>query len=120
MPKKKAKNEVYQTVKINVGRFDYNVQIVNDEHSELEDNRGLINYETLNIYINNDSLDERKVHTFYHELSHAICENTGFNDIIMDKLGIDDYECFIDHMGKTLYSVIHNNDLENIEKIVKS
>ena len=54
-----------------------------------------------------------------HELAHGICEETSFNSMLMDKLGENGYEIFIDSLGKTIYNMIHMNDMNLIEDYIK-
>lgn len=103
--------------KITIGANEYSVTPTTLSNDNLgKDNRGRIWYERLEIYIDKDLPKTLKIQTVYHELAHAICEETSFNDMLMEKLGDNGYEIFIDSLGKTVMNLIHNNDLNQFEK----
>lgn len=105
---------------VNLGNVNYDVVLTSKTDSNLgEDNRGRIWYEKLSMYIDKELPNELKIQTFYHELAHGICEETSFNGLLMDKLGDNGYEIFIDCLGKSIYNLIHNNDMNKLEEIFK-
>lgn len=103
---------------VNVGPVNYEVIKTDRLDEDLGDDRGIILYEDLIIKIEKEMPKDLKIETIYHELSHAICEQTSFNSIIEKKLGNAMYEVFIDNMGKALYNLTHNNDLKKLDKFI--
>lgn len=107
-------------MKVKVGNVNYDIELTTKLDKDMvEDSRGCILYEELRILIDKQSAKELKEQVLYHEISHAICEQTSFNNMLMEKLGDNGYEIFIDSMGKVLFNLIHNNDLKKLEKFVK-
>lgn len=105
---------------ITLGNVNYDISLTTQSNAELgEGNRGRIWYEKLTMYIDKNLPEELKIQTLYHELAHGICEETSFNGMLMDKLGENGYEIFIDSLGKTIYSMIHMNDMNLIEDYIK-
>lgn len=104
-------------IDVNVGENVYNIHLVSKKDKNLgEDCRGKIYYEDLDVYLDKDLPKTRIVQTFYHEMAHAMCDETSFNNMLMDKLGDNGYEIFIDNLGKAIYSLIHTNNLDMIEQ----
>lgn len=105
--------------KLTLGNVSYDIHTTTQNNAELgEDNRGRIWYEKLAIWVDKELPAELKSQTLYHEIAHAMCEQTSFNGMLMDKLGDNGYEIFIDSLGKVLYDIIHKNDMKTIEKKV--
>lgn len=103
------------TTKVTLDNVTYNIDLVNKLNKDLDGNRGIIFYEELKILLDKNLPSERLIQTFYHELSHAICEQTSFNTMLEEKLGDNGYEIFIDNMGKVLYSLLHQNNIQEVE-----
>ena len=102
--------------KLKIGNVTYDLKLTTQRDSDLGDDcRGKIWYERLLISIDKELPTELKVQTFYHELAHAICEETSFNGMLMDKLGDNGYEIFVDNLGKAVYNISHNEDVKKIE-----
>lgn len=107
-------------MKVKVGNVNYEIEMTTSLDRDMpRDTRGVILYEQLRILLDKELPDELIEQTLYHEISHAMCEQTSFNNMLMEKLGDNGYEIFIDSMGKILYNLIHNNDLRKLEKFVK-
>lgn len=105
---------------VNVNDLMYKVKLTTQNNSELgSDCRGKIWYEKLKIFLDKNCATELRMKTFYHELAHAICEGTSFNNMLMEKLGDNGYEIFIDKLGEQVYNYIHKNDLNEVENFVK-
>ena len=112
-----ARKEKFTMVDVN--GLDYKVKLTTQNNSELGDGcRGKIWYEKLKIFLDKNSAPKVRLLTFYHELAHAMCEATSFNNMLEEKLGDNGYEIFIDKMGEVVYNYIHNNNVEAIEKFV--
>ena len=105
--------------KLNIWNFSYDINTTSQNNAELgEDNRGRIWYEKLTIWVDKELPNELKLQTLYHEIAHAMCEQTSFNGMLMDKLGDNGYEIFIDSLGKVLYDIINKNNMKTIERKV--
>jgi hypothetical protein len=103
--------------KLTHGNVSYDIKATTQSNAELgEDNRGRIWYEKLAIWVDKELPDELKLQTLYHEIAHAMCEQTSFNGMLMDKLGEHGYEIFIDNLGKVLYDIVKKNNMKAIEK----
>lgn len=108
-------------MKVKIGNVNYKIEMTTSADKDMpKDTRGIIFYEQLRILLDKELPNELKEQTLYHELSHAICEQTSFNNMSMEKLGDNGYEIFIDSLGKILYNFIHNNDLQKLENFVKT
>lgn len=104
-------------MKVILNNVGYNIIPTDKTNKDLsENNRGIIYYEDLNILLDKNLPSELLIQTLYHEVCHAICEQTSFNNMLGDKLGENGYEIFIDNLGKLLYDIIHKNDMKKIEK----
>lgn len=107
-------------IPVKVGGVNYSIKMVDKNDDDIsEGNRGICYYEDLLIKIDKTLPKDLLKQTMYHELSHAICEQTSFNSMLEDKLGENGYEIFIDNMGKVLYTLFHENNLKMIEDMVK-
>jgi Zn-dependent peptidase ImmA (M78 family) len=109
-------------MKVNLGDINYKIIMTNKLDKEIsgdEPNRGICYYEELKILLDKDLPDDLKIQTLYHELSHAILEQTSFNSMIETELTEPMYEVLIDNLGKAIASLIHNNDIKKLESYVK-
>ena len=107
-------------VNVNVNDLIYKVKQTTQNNSELgSDCRGKIWYEKLKIFLDKDCNVQIRMKTFYHELAHAMCESTSFNNMLMEKMGDNGYEIFIDKLGEAVYNYIHKNNVDEIENFVK-
>ena len=105
--------------KISVGNVSYDVKMTNQKDSDLGDEcRGKVWYEKLLVTLDKELPDDLLIQTFYHEIAHVLCESTSFNIMLMDKLGDNGYEIFVDNLGKSLYNLIHNQDMKNYEQLL--
>lgn len=105
---------------INVNGLSYKLKLTTPNNPELgKDARGIIHYEKLKIFLDKNIAEELRVKTLYHELAHAFCESTSFNNMLMDKFGNDSYEIFIDKLGEVIEKFIHENNIDVIENFVK-
>lgn len=110
--------ENFETVNIN--GVNYKLKLTTPNNPELgKDTRGITYYEELKILLNKKCANDLRIKTFYHELAHALCDSTSFNNILMDKLSEDDYEIFIDQLGESIQMFIHNNDINVLENFIK-
>lgn len=108
-------------MEIRINDLTYHVNMVTQSDPMLgEDTRGKIWYERLLIFLDKELPNDLKVQTFYHELAHALCEETSFNDMLMDKLGDNGYEIFIDNLGKNIFKFYHQNNIKKIEQDIIS
>lgn len=98
----------------------YNIELVSKLDKELDGNRGIILYEELKILLDKDLPPELLILTAYHELAHAICERTSFNSMLEEKLGENGYEIFIDNLGRIIYNLFSNNDINLFNKLLKT
>lgn len=103
--------------KLKIGNNEYTITetLITDANLG-ENSRGRIWYEKLSIYLDKELPKSLKVQTAYHELAHAICEETSFNGMLMEKLGENGYEIFINSLGSTIMNFVHDNNLEQFEK----
>lgn len=107
-------------IPVKVGGVNYGIKMVDKNDADIgEGNRGLCYYEELMIKLDKTLPKDLLAQTLYHELSHAICEQTSFNSMLEDKLGDNGYEIFIDNLGKVLYTLFHRNNMKMIEDMVK-
>lgn len=105
---------------VNVNGLLYKLKLTTQTNPELgKDARGIIHYEKLKIFLDKKCAEQLRVKTFYHELAHAFCESTSFNNSLMDLLGNDNYEIFIDKLGEVVENFVHTNDINLIENFVK-
>jgi hypothetical protein len=106
-------------MQITINNLDYDVQMSDKNDKDIGDGvRGIILYEELIIKLLKTLPDELKVETLYHELCHALCEQSSFNNMLMEKLGDNGYEIFIDSLSKALYTLVHKNDLKKLENFI--
>lgn len=98
----------------------YNIELVSKLDKELDGNRGIILYEELKILLDKDLPPELLILTAYHELAHAICERTSFNSMLEEKLGENGYEIFIDNLGRIIYNLFSNNDINLFNTLLKT
>ena len=104
-------------MKVKLDNVNYTIEMTDKTNKDLGDNtRGIVYYEDLKILLDKNLPDDLIIQTLYHEISHAMCAQTSFNDMLADKLGDNGYEIFIDNMGKLLYDIIHNNDMKTLER----
>lgn len=104
-------------VALKLSNVHYDIDLTTKRNKDLGDDcRGITRFEELKILLNQDMPKELIIQTMYHEIAHAMCEETSFNDMLMDKLGDNGYEIFVDMMGRLLYDIIHNNDMKKIEE----
>ena len=107
-------------MEIKLDNVSYELEMADKKSKMLgDDNRGICYYELASILINKDLPNDLKIQTFYHELAHAMCESTSFNNMLMEKLGDNGYEIFIDKLGEAVYNYIHKNNVDEIENFVK-
>ena len=105
---------------INVNGLNYKLKLTTPSNPELgKDTRGITLFEELKILLSKNCAPELRVKTFYHELAHAICESTSFNNMLIDNFSENDFEIFIDQLGEAIQMFIHNNDIETIENFIK-
>lgn len=104
-------------MQIKLNNVKYDIKMTDKTDKDLGDaTRGIVYYEDLRILLDKNLPEDLIIQTMYHEISHAICAQTSFNDMLVDKLGENGYEIFIDNMGKLLYDIIHNNDMKTLER----
>lgn len=90
---------------VQVGAVNYDV--VTKPFIDIDGERnyqGSCDYLNTQIELVEDMSDERKEDTFFHELTHAIFYEAGFEEQDED---------MINRVGKVLHQVIKDNDLEN-------
>lgn len=105
---------------VNVNGINYKLKLTTSSNPDLGKNtRGITFYEELKILLNKKCASELRIKTFYHELAHALCESTSFNNMLMERFSEDDYEFFVDQLGESIQMFIHNNDINDIENYVK-
>lgn len=103
--------------KLKIGNNEYTIKETSITDTNLgEDNRGRIWYEKLSIYLDKELPNSLKIQTAYHELAHAICEESSFNGMLMEKLGDNGYEIFINSLGSTIMNFVYDNNLEQFKK----
>lgn len=110
------------SMKVNLGDINYDIVMTDKLDKDLcgeSTNRGICYYEELRILLDKELPDDLKVQTLYHELAHAILEQTSFNSMIEDELTGPMYEVLIDNLGKSIASLVHKNDLKKLENYVK-
>lgn len=101
--------------KIELGNVNYEINLTDKLNEKLgEDTYGKIWYNELKMFLDKNLPQDLIIQTFFHELAHAICQETSFNDMLMDNLGDNGYEIFIDNLGKRLYDIIYKNDVKEI------
>lgn len=111
--------EKFQNVKVN--NLDYKLKLTTQNNPELgKDARGIIHYEQLKIFLDKNCATQLRIKTFYHELAHALCEASSFNNALMESLEDDNYEIFIDNLGLAIENFIHNNNIAEIESFIKN
>lgn len=104
-------------INFDVVKYSLALTTKNDEQLGSE-SRGMTYYEDLKILLDKELPKDLRIQTFYHELAHAICDQTSFNNLLLSKLDEDYYEIFIDNLGKVLYNLFHKNDMKKLEKFV--
>jgi Zn-dependent peptidase ImmA (M78 family) len=87
---------------VKVGSMIYQVRIVPDLWSENDEVIGKIHYGLQHIEIDEDLSDQKKVNTFFHELTHALLYEMG-------EIGLNDNERFVTRMGNMLAQVFKDN-----------
>lgn len=93
----------------------YEVKVQSKHSEELEgDCRGLCDFENTTLYLSSDIPKELREQTFFHELFHAMCDQSGFNNLLIKKLGDTGYEVFTDNMGRLIYELLYKNDIKKI------
>lgn len=91
------------TVKVSSVAYD----VVEKSFIEIDGNRnyqGVCRYADTRIELLDDLSDERKVDTFFHELTHAIFYEAGFEEQDED---------MINRVAKVFYQVVKDNNFEN-------
>lgn len=105
-------------MKININGSDWDIiETVDDgkvQEDLMEDKNGLCCYRTQNIYIKKDMKIAEKKKVLFHELTHAVLSETGYNEDIRKGLG-EHYEKFVDLMGSRIIDLF--NAKEVLEKV---
>lgn len=110
--------ENFETVNIN--GINYKLKLTTPNNPDLgKDARGITFYEELKILLNKKCATDLRIKTFYHEIAHALCESTSFNNILMEKLSDENYEIFIDQLGESIQMFFHNNNINELENYIK-
>lgn len=105
---------------VNINGLNYKLKLTTPNNPDLgKDARGITLFEELKIFLNKKCASELRIKTFYHELAHALCESTSFNNMLMEKFSDDDFEIFIDQLGESIQMFIHNNDINSLEDYIK-
>lgn len=111
--------EVFKS--ININGINYKLKLVAQSNPELgKDNRGITDFEQLKILLGKNYAPDLRVKTFYHELAHALCESTSFNNELIERFTNIEFECFIDQLGEAIQLFIQNNDYKDIENFVRN
>nr|DAJ42500.1 MAG TPA: SprT-like family protein [Caudoviricetes sp.] len=106
-------------MKIKLDNVSYELEMADKKSKMLgDDNRGICYYELASILINKDIPNDLKIQTFYHELAHAMLQESSFNAMIETELTTPMYEVFIDNLGRLVYNYIHKNDLKKLENYI--
>lgn len=105
---------------IKINRHDWSVQLAPQFHEMVQGNLGMCHYDKRSIFVSKDiEHKDMLVDTIYHELSHALLEETTFNTQITNTLG-DYYENFIDLMGQCLRDLCENGEVDKkIKQMIK-
>lgn len=105
-------------MKLKLRNVNYDIKMTTKLDKDLDDARGKIFYEELKILLDKDLPNDLKIQTLYHEIAHAICDQSFFNDVLLEKLGDDEYEIMVDSIGTLLYDIIHSNNMFDVEEFV--
>jgi len=89
--------------KINILGCVWDVKYVEHNNPVLDGNRGFCVYRKDSIYIDKTLSKQQLEHTLYHELTHALLAESGFNIDCKDALG-NYYEHFVDSLSKCIRS----------------
>ena len=81
---------------------------------ELDGNCGMCYYCSRQIFVDNNLAFSKFIETIYHELTHAMLDNTTFNTLMKE---MPMYESFVDLMSREIAVVC--NDSELSKKIIK-
>lgn len=103
-------DELKLPTEIKVGAVIYNV--VNKSFIELDSDRnyqGLCDYPNTEIAILKDLSEERKKDVFFHELTHALLYEAGYDEQDED---------MVNRVGKVLQQVIIDNDFSNLKQCI--
>lgn len=73
--------------------------------STLDGAYGITNYKTREIMLSAELCRDVKEDTYYHELAHALLEETTFNTVISENMGMY-YESFVQALGNQIRQYI--------------
>ena len=105
-------------MKVNIGVTEYDIKLVSEEEikkdfqdaypgSECDVFFGLTDFPENKVKINNAHNKQMKKQTFWHEVTHAMLDEIGMQELNGD-------EGFVEALSKQIYGVINSNKLDKI------
>ena len=93
---------------LKIGKFDWAVTCTPRNNKDLDGDDGCCDFSSKIIYIADDLSQQRCFYTLLHELTHALLDESSFENDICGLLG-KNYERFVDLFSSNLDCLVYND-----------